>query len=986
MIEGETPRVFTLLPGEDFARSFAQGLHARLLDPVVVASTLVLTGTNRAQRAIEQALADEAPAPGLIPRVELLSELHADPLAVDLPPAIPRMRRQLRLMRLVERFLQHEPVAPFSAAADLAASLGQLIDQFHEAGIAPDALDLMLEGSGLGEGSAAHWQQTLRFVDIVRREWPRIVAEIEGGAPDPAIRQRCAIEALIASWEARSPETPVIVAGSTGSAGSTAELMAAVACLPQGAIVLPGFDPGGDASIWESAGPDHPVGIFRPLLERVAVLPDQVRPWVKAPVTARQRLIAQALRPAPVTDHWHAAAADLAQDAAEATSGLSLIEAESPRHEAEAIAVAIREGLEEAGVTIALVTPDASLARRVTAALSRFEIVPDDTLGRPLAQSAPAVLLRLLVQFASGRADAVVIAALLQHPLLRPGMPRIEHLRHARDYERRVLRGVAVPMAPGCLPAWPEPRRRKADPDAEAGRPEQEAWLAGIMEMIAPLRDAIATGAPLGEVMAALRHAAEALTDAGDGPELWREAAGEGLAGFFADLEAAADAHGDGPAGDISALLIALMEGETVRPAPGQPHPRVTIRGPREARIEASDLVILAGLNDGTWPAPADPGPWLSRPIYEALGLNLPERSIGLAAHDFLQGVCQRRVILSRSRKLEGTPAVASRWLIRLDTLIRGVGAGDCAAAMARRGRHYLALADRLTEPAALRPPAERPRPIRPDGITPRRLSVTEVETLIRDAYAIYARRVLRLQPLDPLDRPAGPMERGNVIHHIMQLFTERTLTAWPGTEQGRAVLMETADQVLAEDVPWPDLRRFWRALIERFADWFIAAEAERRARGTPLVTEARGQMQLELPGGPFVITARADRIDRLVDGSVALYDYKTGQIPTKKEIEARFYQQVHLQAAILAAGGFEGVAAAEATSGGYIGLGNSPGENILAITLEDVAKHHEQIRSLLSEYEAGAPFVSLGRPKFARDGGDYDHLARRQEWWGGEE
>ena len=990
MIEGAAPRVFALAPGEPFARRFAEGFHARIADPLTAARTLVLVGTRRARRAIEEALADAAPGPGLLPRVELLSELYADPLATDMPPAIARMRRQLRLTRLVERFLEREPLAPAACAPDLAESLAQLIERFHEAGIAPDAMDRLLDGAGLGDGPAAHWERTLRFVDIVRRQWPRICAEAEGGAPDPGARQRAAVEAMISRWADDPPADPVIVAGSTGSAGSTAELMAAVARLPQGAVVLPGFDAQIEPAIWCAAGSDHPAGIFRPLLERLSLAPAAVRPWTATRPSPRRALLQQVLRPAPVTDHWHEEAGRLRGLADEATAGLTLIEADSPRHEAEAIAVAIREGLEEPGATIALVSPDAALARRVSAALSRFGIVPDDTLGGPLAQSAPAVLLRLVASVAAEPADPVAIAALLQHPLLRPGMPRGEHLRHARAYERRALRGVVAPAGVGRLPPWPAlSDRAAADDAARARRAEGAAWLAAVEAAIAPLVGVLAQGAPMGEAVAALRRAAEALTDAGDGPELWREAAGERLAQFFAELEAAADAYGGGPVGDFPSLLEGMMRGDTVRPAPERPHPRVSIRGPREARVLGADLVILAGLNDGVWPAAADPGPWLSRPMCAELGLPLPERSIGLAAHDFLQGACQPRVILSRARKVDGTPTVASRWLIRLGTLVEGIGADGCAKAMRARGDRYLALARRVAEPQALLAPAERPRPVPPEKARPRRLSVTQIETLIRDAYAVYARKVLRLEPLDPLGRPAGPLERGNVVHEIMQRFTGRTLPDWPGAEAARGILMAEADAVLAREVPWPDLRRAWRARIARFADWFVAAEEGRRAEAVPVATEVKGEMVLDLPGGPFVISAKADRIDRLRDGGAAIYDYKTGRPPSKGQIDSGFAQQLHLQAAILAAGGFEGLPATETESGGYIGLtGSTSGDKevVVGIGPGEIAQHADEVRALLAAFDTGAPWVSLGRPEKAFDRGDYDHLARRQEWWGSDE
>ena len=757
------PRVFALPPGVPFARRFAAGFHARFADPETVGRTLVLVNTRRALRAMEDALAELAPRPGLLPRLDLMSELYADPLATDLPPAIPPLRRQLRLTRLVERFLRTEReagevMAPARAAPDLAEELALLMDRLCDEGLTADCLDGLLEGSELGEAAAEHWHRTLRFVDIVRRVWPEICAESEGGAPDPRQRQRAAVATLAERWRAEPPTHPVIVAGSTGSVGSTRELMAAVACLPQGAIVLPGFEPATEPAIWEAAGPEHPAGIFRPLLDRLRITPAAVRLWQDAPPSPRRALFAQALRPAPVTDRWREAAAQLAETIDEATSGLALIEAESPRHEAEAIAVAIREALETPGATVGLVSPDAALARRVTAALDRFRVAPDDTLGQPLALAPPAVLLRLITAAAAGRADAVQIAAMLQHPLFRPGMARAAHLARARSYEVRVLRGVAARAQGGCLPGWPDAAPEPA--------PEAAAWLAAIEAALAPLAEVLRGAAPLGGIVPALRAAAERLTDAGDGAEIWAGAAGHELDAFTAELERHADAFGDGPVGDFPALLHALMRGRQVRPSPERPHPRVAIWGPREARVQCADLMILAGLNDGVWPAAADPGPWLSRPMHAAIGLPLPERTIGLAAHDFLQGACQPRVLLTRARKVDGVPTVASRWLVRLETLVEGVGAAAAMRAMRARGERYLELAQRLGRPASAVPPAARPGPgAAARGKAPASLGHARSRLLIRDAYAIYAKRVLRLKPLEPLGRPPDARERGSLVH-----------------------------------------------------------------------------------------------------------------------------------------------------------------------------------------------------------------------------
>jgi ATP-dependent helicase/nuclease subunit B len=430
------------------------------------------------------------------------------------------------------------------------------------------------------------------------------------------------------------------------------------------------------------------------------------------------------------------------------------------------------------------------------------------------------------------------------------------------------------------------------------------------------------------------------------------------------------------------------MRGRQLRPSPERPHPRVAIWGPREARVQGADLMILAGLNDGVWPAAADPGPWLSRPMHAAIGLAPPEHVVGLAAHDFLQGACQGRVLLTRARKVDGVPTVASRWLIRLETLVVGIGAGDAMRAMRDRVDRYLELARRLGRPEARDPAAPRPAPAPPLGARPRRLSVTDIERLIRDAYSIYAKHVLGLKPLEPLGRPADARERGSIVHRIMERFAARTLP-WPGPEAARAALMAAADEVLAEDVPWPDLRRAWRARIVRFADWFIETEAARRGAGEPLAWEAHGLMTLHLPGGPFEVTARADRIDRHRDGRAAIYDYKTGQPPTGKVVDTGFAQQIHVQAAMLERGAFEGLPAMETACGAYIGLtGSSDGGRLTEVetTPARTARHMAELEQLLSAYDAGAPYLALGRVESIRTPGDYDHLARRAEWWGADE
>lgn len=964
------PAVFALPPGADFAAGFARGYHARHagLDFPDRARAVVLVNTGQALTRIQAALADHAPAPGPIPAVRLIDELADD---LDAAPPVDPMRRQLYLTRLVERFLARRAgddavPPPTSTAADLAQTLAALLDQFHTHGVSPDQLtDIEVEGE-----AAQHWQQALGFVDIARTAWPEIRAETEGGALDGAERRARAIATQIARWAADPPRHPVIAAASTGSVGTTAALMAAVARLPRGAVVLPGFDPRVEPAIWQAATPDHPMGPFRNLFARLDVTPDQAGAWQPAASSPRRTLIAQAMRPAPVTDQWHSAKEDLSGDAEAALRGLDLLEADNPRHEAGAIAVAVREALAEPATRVAIITNDGALARRVTAALDRFGIVPDDTIGAPLAQSVPGVLMGLILSAAGPRASALDIAALLQHPLVRPGLMRSRHLALARSYERRVLRRTG---AAGAMPA---------DPD---GTPESVAWLGAIANMLNPLRAILSKGAGLAEGSAALRTALDALTDAGDGPVVWQGDEGTALQRFFADLDSHAEALGDQPVRDLPALLTALMRGRQIRPRPREPHPRVRIVGTREARVESAERFILAGLNDGSWPQMADPGPWLSRPMHAAAGLPLPERAVGLSAHDFQHAICCEKVLLTRSLRAEGAPTVASRWLVRLETLLSGIGAGNLWGAARARGARYAGLARRLDAPGISVPRAGRPAPVPPARAIPRRLPVTQVETLVRDAYAVYARYVLGLRPLDPPGRRADMRERGQLLHDVMEAWVRRTLP-WPGEDAARRALTEVADLTLAAQALPADLRRAWRGRIGRFADWLIAAEAGRRAVAEPVAWEREGEIALTAAGEAFTLTARADRIDRLADGTGAIYDYKSGKPPTEKQIGQGFNQQLHLAGLILADGGFPDVPALVPAGGAFIGLtgGREGGqETRLANLAGDLDTYRRNLSGLLSAFLNGAPWFSRGRPERIAFASDYDHLARKAEWSG---
>lgn len=962
----DRPRLFALPPGTDFPEALVEGLVARLdtLAPEQAARVELYVNTRRMMRRIREMF--DAGGPRILPRLRLVTDLGRDPLA-GLPPAVPPLRRRLELARLVQALLAREPdFAAGTAVYDLADSLAALMDEMQSEGVAPARLD----DPRLAEDHAAHWERSLAFIRIVARYFEA------DAPPDPEARQRRVVEALVARWAEAPPDHPVIVAGSTGSRGATALFLEAVARLPQGAAVLPGYDFDMPESVWNSldSGPmpaeDHPQYRFRRLVRALGLAATEVRPWTSrpAPSPARNRLVSLALRPAPVTDQWMAEG-PLLPDLAGATAGLSLIEAPSPRIEALAIALVLRQAAEEGG-RAALITPDRMLTRRVIAALDRWGIMPDDSAGRPLALTPPGRLLRHVAALFGQRLTVEALLTLLKHPLVHSAGARGEHLRHSRDLELALRRrGPAFPAGADLL-AW-------AARQEDAGRDGWARWLAETLDGVETPEDL-----PLAAHVARHLGVTEALAagpgGAGTGG-LWQEAAGEEARRAMAELSCEAGHGGSFAPADYADLVGALLQAGSVRQSEVA-HPAISIWGTIEARVQGADLVILAGLNEGIWPELPAPDPWLSRRMRHQAGLLSPERRIGLAAHDFQQAVAAPEVVLSRALRDDEAQTVASRWLNRLTNLLRGLEAAGGAAALAGmrgRGQRWAELALALEEPRRKVPPAPRPAPRPPVAARPAELPVTGISRLIRDPYAVYARHILRLRPLDPLKPSPDARLRGTALHKVVETFIRERPEA-ESPEAARARLLATAATVLDETIPWPSARRFWLARLDRAADRFILDEAGRQARGRPVLLERPGAVRLD---GGFTLTARPDRIDLFGDGRVHIYDYKTGEPPSPKEQEA-FEKQLLLEAAMAERGGFAEIGPRPVEGVTYIGLLGRSGAQRNDLADGIATRTWEELHRLIAAYgrrETG--YISRRAVKRERFEGDYDHLARFGEW-----
>jgi double-strand break repair protein AddB len=964
MFDTPAPRVFGLPPGVDVPSELVTGLIRRHegQPPEGMADITLFLNTTRMRRRVQAEFHRHGAR--FLPRLRLITELADDPLLSGSLQPVSALGRRLELAVLIDRLLRLDPsLAPRSALFDLADSLGALMDEMRGEGVAPQriaALDV--------SGHSAHWARAQGFMALVEGFFA------EDARPDAEARQRRAVQSLVHTWQAAPPQAPIIVAGSTGSRGTTALLMRAVAGLPQGAVVLPGFDFALPGPVWQGMDDAlvheaHPQFRLGMLLSSLGLTHRDVVGWgsATAPSTERNKLISLALRPAPVTDQWISEGPALG-DLLTATEGMTLVEAPSPRHEAMAVALALREAVAR-GETACLISPDRNLTRRVAAALDRWGLRPDDSAGVPLPQTASGRLLRLVAQ-AMGRTLAVDdLMVLLKHPLVHPKADRGPHRLLTGALELHLRRhGPPFPDAV-FIAAW------------ASSRPEPEAmawgqWLAGLLQDLtaapaAPLPDQVRRHRSLSARFAA---GAKAVDGAG---ELWSEEAGAEALAALAEFEAEAPQGFVLTPGDFAQLLSGVLARRQVRSAV-KADGRVEILGTQEARIQGADLVVLGGLTEGSWPEMPAPDPWLNRRLRRDAGLLVPERRVGLAAHDFQMAIAAPRVVLTRAHRNAEAETVPSRWLNRLTNLLSGLPAqgGDRAlAAMRARGDALLALASRLerAEPTA---PAPRPSPRPPVAARPRKLSITAIETLVMDPYEIYARYVLNLSRLNPLRPEADFRLRGEVVHDVLERFLRHDPMPQDAASAA-ALLMSFADTVLARDVPWPVAREEWRGRLGRIALPFATATLRRES--VPVLLEEKAALTLQNPD--FVLTGKPDRIDLRPDGQIEVIDYKAGEPPTRTEMKTH-RKQLHLAAVMALEGAFSDLGPKVAAQIAYQSM--KPGLKVVdtPVTEPEIRQTLAELRLLISAYLDKATGFTARRAalKDHRDR-DFDHLARFGEW-----
>ncbi|MFT8515667.1 MAG: double-strand break repair protein AddB [Acetobacter persici] len=991
--------------------------------------TIILPGRRAARGLTEAFLRQMDGRAMLLPRILPVSALDEAELGLsadlggtagfDLPPAVAGMTRLAVLTRLV---LQAEGAFGTRPTLDqawpLAKALAELMDEAEWADV--DLATRLPEA--VQDSFAEHWQVILKFLEIVTQAWPEWLASQQ--VMNPVARQVTLLRAQARLWRdqaERGETTRIWAAGFTNIMPATADALRAVLACPGGRVIVPGLDLEMPEETFRDLPDSHPQAGLSHLLAALDVVRGDAELWEgDGGFPARTHVLSRALLPASALENW-------AQPGPVDLAHASRLDAADQQEEAVAIAMILRNVVETPAKRVALVTPDRALAARVATELARWGVLADDSAGASLIETPGAVLLRLVAQMIENRFSPVSVLSVLKHPLVACGVSMGVCRASARLLERTVLRGPAPPPGFAALrsavtavlaeQAQDDYALERAQNGAEADRPYGPEPLESFMDRLefclAPVLpwdtratsagpERVATGPvpdfsyrePVPDLLAALIQAVERLVKTEDedaAKRLWSGEEGNLLAGRLTELMMAADVLPPQPPAVLDGLLSAVLAEDRVAVRRGVDHaalhPRVLIWGLFEARLQTADVVVLGGLAENIWPPAADAGPWMSRPMRQRVGLPSPEQAVGQAAHDFFAcAAAAGEVVLSCPRRRDGAPVVPARWISRLDAFLSGRG----MAVPPHPALGWLQMLDRPDGPAS---PVAPPRPVPPVALRPRRLSVTEIETWMRDPYAIYARHILKLQPLPELEEAADASDYGMIVHDALEDWFRTHGITWPA--QAEAGLQEAFRGALHKRALRPALQAWWEPRLMRIASWVAQAEdALRAGAGAPasIRTEARGRVEIpDMPGGAFRLVGRADRIDYDAEGRVIVRDYKTGTLPSVRDVRSGWSPQLPLEAAMLLRGGFSGLpGTAEIAGLVYWRLtgGAEPGEEVAVkpeaeASLTALAEQTwESLRQRVSAYDhPEQPYLSHPHPGREPRFADYARLARVPEW-----
>lgn len=888
----------------------------------------------------------------LLPRIMPLGSVDEDGFffsdeEINLPDVINSTERLLIFVRLItarpDNFrIEH---LSFAQACFLARELASMIDMVKN-----EQLDFTKLNDLVPEEYAVHWQNTLQFLKIITEFFPQILTE--RNLVDIGDYNSLLLREQYKRWQKNPPQNEIIIAGTTATFPAMKELVKTVSELPNGSVYLSGIDKYLDDSSWNMIDETHPQFELKQLLDFLKISRNKIKDIAQAINPEKEKLFSEVMRPANSSDNWRKL--NNKSFSEEAINGLHSINCHDSREEALTVAAIMRSNLEIPEKTTALITEDRNFARRVSNELKRWNIQADDSAGLPLAQTALGIFLRLIAKVCDSNFDHLAFLSLYKHPFTCIGFENSQIRNKIRDYEKNILRN--------------RQNRSSAENDFVKEQKQIFNHFSELMSLPqAEFKELLSEHIKLAELLATQSNKA--------GNEiLWVGEAGETAASLLSNLLDKADIIGTIPHGQYCDFFEALLAGSMVRSKYGS-HPRLRILGPIEARLCNFDAVIISGLNEGIMPANPPSGAWLSRPMKKNFGFPLPEKAIGVSAHDFCEMACGKEVYLTRSDRVQGTPMVKSRWWMRLETVLKAC----CFNPEQLQNTPYLEWSkdfDHTAKQTAIEPPAPKP----PLSCRPRELWASDIERLMYDPYTIFASKILKIRKTEDLLPKPDAIDIGNIIHSVLEQFYKTYPEKLP--ENAKDIMQSMCIEALDKNAIDAEIRTFWLPRMQKIISWIIDIEQKNRINVKHTYCETKGNVSFQSTGGLFTLGAKADRIDKNVDGTLTIIDYKTGRAHRKKTISDGYAPQLPIEGIIAEQGTFAGIDQATVSQLSYWRLGKEK-IDVKDDSVKKILKSNfDNIKHLIEVFDdENMPYTPTPNPRYILNHNDYRHLSRADEW-----
>lgn len=794
--------------------------------------------------------------------------------------------------------------------------------------------------------------QALRVLHQVYSEWEPFLKR--QGFCDPTqmrvVRYREYIKTL------RDYPHPVIALGIEAAYGFVRDLLKAIMKTRGGAVILGGPEDG-ELSRRDSEKAHHPDFHLNRLLESMGCERSTLS-FINSTKEHPRRLLLEGV----FQNHTNVTTSGPLKE--EETKNLFLLESGTLFEEAEAITLMMAEAVVDPLKTVALVTTNQTLTAYVMALLERFGIKADHSKAHAFRSTPLGRLLLLVASFLVSPYSPVTLLSLLKHPYVSLDQGRLSVLALARFLENNVMRTDRMVRGERDLFIKTMPEGEKALLTKLLNMKERGQNLLHGKEPTSLAQALLLLQSSLEELC--FKTTLEGIGSIYDTPE------GEKFKGWIASVMVSPLGKTTLEMQHFPSILRELMDAIPVSKAWGY-HPRVFILGPLETRLLSFDRVILADFNEGRWPRKSSDAVWMNQRMRQDVGIVSDVIQMSQEADDLRALLSLKEVFITRALRVDGSPSVPSRWLLRLQAFCTQknvqLSSVDHYKEWARLIWH-----EPLKKVNPLLRPLEKPMALPPLGARPKRLTISGLNLLKRNPYAFYVNSILKLNALKPLIHQLDALQFGVRLH---QVLADALILEDSGSRLTHDVLNALGGRIFASYTSSPLWRYFWQHRLNECFDHFLSLDKNLSYAPQKRFGEVKVTFPFHTDFGDFEIIAKADRLDLITPHGAVLIDYKTGRTPTASSIKKGEDIQLALEGVMVNEGAFR-ICDAQVTKGlEYWDLKN--GRRVSVEEVDTVIGNAESalIELLEQYYKVGAAY----KINFDHLSDEIRHFSRWEEW-----